>query len=290
MSKSHRTDWDLLPVLAFRRGLRGRLMTFEGGGGTSAPPPDPRLVEAQIKSMGIQDQSIQELLSQSRELIPLQKEQLQFGIDTAKTAYEQSQQDRTYALDRRNALTGLQDQIVKDAKEFNSADRTQQLVDQAGADVSASFSAARDQSARSLARMGITPGSGKSLAMSGSMDMAQAAATAGAYSKARENARAEGYALTDRAANVLAGYPSLGMSATGQGAGFGSSGITIANTGAAGVNSGFQSAAQIAASMGTNASNMYGIQQQAQTAASAQSGGMFGSILGAGATLGAAYL
>lgn len=290
MSRFHRTEWDLLPALAFRRGAFNRPATLEGGGGSSAPPPDPRLVEAQIKSMGIQDQSIQDILAQARELLPLQKEQLQFGLDTAKTAYNQSQEDRSFAVDRRNVLSGLQDKLVSDANSFNVGDRANTLADQAGADVHAAFSNARDQTARDMARRGVTPGSGRAMSLQASADVGQAAATAGAMSKARESARAEGYSLTDRATNALAGYPSLGMNATGQGAGIGASGVTIANTGAAGMNAGFQSAAQIAGSMGTNASSMYSVQQQAKTAADNQSGSMFGSILGAGATLGAAYL
>lgn len=287
----HRSEFHLLPARAFRRALgRNAPATLEGGGGSSAPPPDPRLVDAQIRSMGIQDQAIQDILAQSREMLPVQKEQMQFGLDTAKTAYDQSQEDRAYALDRRSALTGLQDQVIADAKGFNTAERTAELTGQAGADVNAAFSAARDQSARDMARRGITPGSGKALAMGNSMEMAQAAATAGATSKAREAARTEGYALTDRATNVLAGYPAMGMATTGQGAGYGTTGLTVANQGAAGANAGFQSAAQIAGSMGTNATGMYSVQQQAKTAADSQSGSMFGSILGAGATLGAAYL
>ena len=61
-----------------------------GSKSSNAPAPDPRLVEAQIRSMGIQDDVIKRVMQQSEEIQPLQKEQLQFGLDTARTAYDQS--------------------------------------------------------------------------------------------------------------------------------------------------------------------------------------------------------
>ena len=62
---------------------------------------------------------------------------------------------------------------------------------------------------------GITPGSGRAMAMSNQLDTNQALARASAANKVREAARMEGFALTDRAVNALAGYPAMGMSATG---------------------------------------------------------------------------
>lgn len=59
-----------------------------GSKSSNVPAPDPRLVEAQIKSMGIQDDVIQKIMQQSDEVQPLQKEQLQFGLDSARTAYD----------------------------------------------------------------------------------------------------------------------------------------------------------------------------------------------------------
>lgn len=76
-----------------------------GSKSSNAPAPDPRLVEAQIRSMGIQDDVIKRVMQQSEEILPLQKEQLQFGLDSARTAYDQSQQDRTWILDRRGPPT-----------------------------------------------------------------------------------------------------------------------------------------------------------------------------------------
>ena len=292
MSKFHQHEFDLLPELAFRPrcGRRGP-MTLEGGGkGNSAPAPDPRLVEAQMRSMGIQDQAIQKIMANTEELAPLQKEQLQFGLDSGKAAYDQSQEDRQWMLTRRAMLSGVQDTMVKDATDFNLPERQAQMLDQANADVNSAFSNSRDQDRRSMSRMGVTPGSGKSQMLGSQMSVAQAAASAGTANKVRSAARDEGYALTDRANNALAGYPAMASGATGSGASFAANGISLANTGAAGLNSGYGSAAGVAGQMGTNATGMYGVQQQAATAQAGQSGEMWGSVLGAGATVGAAFI
>lgn len=262
------------------------------GGGSSAPAPDPALIAAQIKSMGIQDSAIQSILAQSTDMAPLQKQQLQSGLDSAKTAYDQSQEDRTWMLDRRGSLSGLQNTLVKDANSFNTQSRTDELVGQAQADVNQGFSNAQAQQIRAMSRMGVNPSSGKALAIGNQNSIAQAAALAGVSTKARTHARNEGRALTDRATNALAGYPAMGMQATGAGAGIGASGISMANTGLAGLNSGAMSAGGMAGQMGQNAAGMYGVMgnyknQQDQVAASNDP---FASLLGAGAQLGAAAI
>lgn len=237
-----------------------------GSKSSSAPAPDPRLVEAQIRSMGIQDEAIQKVLANSEAMMPLQKEQMQFALDTSKAAYDQSQQDRTWMMGRRNQLSGLQDQMVTDAKSFNEGERGEELAGEAAADVTSGFTAARGQSMRALARQGVTPGSGRAMAMDQNLQTAQALALAGGKNSARAAARTEGRALTDRATNALAGYPSMSMAATGQGAGFGSNGLGIANTGLAGMNSGLGMGSSMAGQMGGNATSMFGAQANYKTA------------------------
>lgn len=254
-----------------------------GSKSSSAPAPDPRLVESQIRSMSIQDDAIQRILQQSEEVAPLQRQQLQFGLDTARTAYDQSQQDREWMLDRRGSLTSMQDMLARDAKTFDTEAKREELAGQAGADVAQSFAAAKEQSGRAMARQGINPADGKMAALGNQMSMAQALGTAQAKTGARTQARQEGYALTDRATNALAGYPAMGMQATMSGAGLGASGTNIANQGLTGMNSGITAAGTMAGQFGSNATNMYGAQasfknQQDQIAASSNPMNM---ILGA---------
>lgn len=263
-----------------------------GKSSSSAPPPDPRLIEAQMRSMGIQDDAIKQIMQNSADMAPLQKEQLQFGLDSSRTAYDQSQQDRSYMLDRRGALSTLQDQQIKDAADFNTEDRANELAGKASADVNQAFSNATAQNGRAMARMGINPSSGRALAVGNQTAIAQAAALAGASTNARTGARMEGRALTDRATNTLSGYPSMATTATGAGAGFGANGITIANTGLAGLNSGNMSAAQVAGQEGSNAAGMYGTMGNYKNSADqvAASNSPWATLLGAGTKLGVAAI
>ena len=263
-----------------------------GSKSSSAPAPDPRLVEAQIRSMGIQDDVIQRVMQQSEEIQPLQKEQLQFGLDASRTAFDQAQADRTYALERRGQLTSMQDVMIDEARDFNAEDRGKEIAAQAGADVEQAFANQRQASGRAMARMGINPNSGRSSAMDAEMGMAQATAKAGIQESARQAARAEGRALTDRASNALAGYPAMGMSTTGSGAGFGAAGINIVNQGLAGMNSGLTAAGTMAGQMGQNATGMYGAMGSYKNGAdnAAANANPMGALLGAGATLGAASI
>jgi hypothetical protein len=262
-----------------------------GGKSSSAPPPDPRLVEAQIRSMGIQDGAIQQIMANADRLMPLQEEQMRFGIDASRNAYNQSQEDRNWMLGRRGSLSGLQDRLVQDAQSFNTDDRRDQLAGEAIGDVNQAFSAAGDAQRRGLSRMGVNPNDGKFAAMGNQMAMGQALAQSSAANKVRQAARMEGYGLTDRATNALAGYPAMGMQATGAGAGFGAAGLGVANQGLAGMNSGFGAGGQMAGQMGSNATNMWGAQasyknQQDQIAASSDP---FNTMLGAAAGVGTSW-
>jgi hypothetical protein len=225
---------------------------------SSAPAPDPRLISAQIGSMDVQNMAIRQMMQNSDDMMPLQKQQLQFGLDASRAAYDESKADRSWMLTRRAGLSDIQDQVVNDAKTYNAPERTNQMLDEANGDVDSAFSSARDQGARGLSRMGVMPGSGRSMMLSAGMDVAQATAKASAATKVRAAARAEGFAMTDRANNALAGYPAMGMSATGAGAGYGAAGLGMANQGLAGMNSGYGATGSMAGSLGQNASGMYG--------------------------------
>lgn len=269
--------FEMLPEGAFEPRAGGKMRLHGGKGGNSAPPPDPRLVEAQIRSMGIQDSAIQAMLANTLDMAPLQKEQMQVGIDAARLAQTQSQQDREWMLTRRGSLSGLQDKLVSDASTFSTEAKANELAGKAQADVSQAFSSAEGQNARAMARMGVNPSSGKALALGKQTEIAKASALAAAGTGARDRARQEGYALTDRATNALAGYPTMSMQATGAGAQYGASGAALATQGLAGLNSGFSAAGQVAGQMGQNASSMYGVQSRDYYQ---QQGDSTGSILG----------
>lgn len=293
----HKTDFDFLPIRAFSpRAGRGRFnagMTLEGGGkGGSVPKPDPKLIAAQVKNLGVQDEMIQQIIRQSNDMLPLQKEQLQFGIESAKKAYEQSQDDRDFMLSRRDKLSGMQDTIVEDAKNFDVGAKRNELADAGRADVQAGFANAESQQARQLARTGVNPNSGKALALGNQTAIAKAAALAGAANMASTKAQDLKYQLTDRASNTLAGYPAMGMQATGAGAAMGGLGMNYANAGLQGMNSGFSQASGMAGQSAQGYGNAWSQQnsaymadQQAAAAAGAANGQAIGGVTMAGAMM-----
>lgn len=278
MARWHKTEWDMLPEQAFRPRPGG--MTLEGG--TSTPAPDPRLVEAQVRNLGVQDDMIQQIIQNTNDMAPIQKEQTQFALDTARQSWEQSQADREYAIGRRDQLTGLQDTMIQDAKTFNTEAKREELAGQAAADVSQAYTSAQRTQAAEMARMGVNPADGKYGSMSNALSATTALASASAKNGARTAARQEGQMLTDRASNALAGYPAMGMQTTAATAGYGGMGQSVANTGLAGLNSGYGQAAGMAGNAGNSAANMWGQQSNAYQQSQASSGATTGTLLGVG--------
>lgn len=248
-----------------------------GSKNSSAPAPDPQLIAAQIRSMGIQDDVIQRIVKQSEDMLPLQQEQLRFGLDSARTAYDQSQEDRAWTLGKRAQLDAAQAPLLDMARNFNYDARRADMMGEATADITQAFDAAEGQGLRTLSRMGVNPNDGRTAAMVSQGNLQEALAKASAGRKVSEAARAEGIQLKSNAANMLSGYPSMGMQATGAGAGFGASGLGLANAGADGMARGFNAAGTMAGQMGQNATNMYGVQSRDYYQ---QSGESLGGILG----------
>ena len=275
--------FEMLPEGAFEPRPGGG-MRLHGNKGSDMPAPDPELVKAQIRSLGVQDNALEAIMANTADMAPLQKEQLQQGLDAAKLAQTQSQQDRDWMLTRRSGLSGLQDKLVADASDFNAEGKADELAGRAQADVTQAFSSAQAQQARSLARMGVNPSSGKSLAMGNQMALAQASAMAGISANARGQARQEGYALTDRATNALAGYPAMSAQATGAAAEYGAAGQALAAQGLSSANSGYSAAGNMAGQMGQNATSMYGAQANAYQAGKGedQTGAILGAVGGIG--------
>jgi hypothetical protein len=264
-------------------------MTLEGGGG-GTPAPDPRLIDAQIKNLGVQDAMVQQIIANTNEMAPLQKEQTQFALDASKTAWEQSQQDRDYALERRGQLTNLQNKMVSDAATFNTDAKAEELAGKASADVSQAYASARRTNAAEMARMGVNPADGKYGGAGDAMAASEALAMATGKNNARTEAREEGRRLTQVAAGVMAGYPGMGQSTTAATAQFGSAGQAIANNGLAGLNGGLAQAGQMANQGANTAGSIWGQQANAYNAAQANDGAMTGSIVGGALTAGAIVL
>jgi len=256
-------------------------MTVEGGKGGGTPAPDPRLVEAQVRQLGVQDDMVRQIIANTNEMAPIQRQQTEFALDTSRKAWEQSQQDREYALGRRDQLTGQQDRMIQDAATFNTEAKREELAGQAAADVSQAYTGAQRTQAAEMSRMGINPADGKYGAAGNALVAQTGLALTQAKNGARTAARAEGRSLTDRASNALAGYPTMGMQTTAATAGFGTSGQTIATNGLAGLNSGYGQAAGAANAAGNSAGNMWAQQSQAHQQSQANGTSTTNTVLGA---------
>lgn len=154
-----------------------------------------------------------------------------------------------------NSIAPMEDEMFADARNFDTESRREELAGLAGADVNQGFSAASEQQARGLARMGVNPNSGKFLAMGNQMAMAQATALANAQNKVRAAARLEGYSrkvdatamgkgLSGFNSGTMQGFASGALGATGVGMnGLGSASQQF-NNGASSAANGMQNASQ----------------------------------------------
>ena len=250
--------------------------------------PDPRLVEANIEALRRQGVQLDRIVGLSEAMLPLQQEQMRRGIAASTAAEERAAQQYAMALPMQERLRGLQTQMATEAQQFNMPQRTAELRGLALADVQQQVAGAFEQAGRAGGRMGLSPER-----MAGSIAdtaLRQAQMQVAAAGGARQQAQAEQRGLTDRAVNALAGYPAQVSGAIGQTAQFGQGGLGLTNTALGGMTSGFGGAAQGYGQLAGGYNQAYGTQANAYLQAQAQEGEFWGSLIGAGAQLGAAAI
>lgn len=211
----------------------------------------------------------------------------------------QAENDLAARQDRaryRGVYQPLENQLVRDARDYASPQREQYDMGRAGAEVAQQFNAQRQGALQNLEAFGVDPSSTRYAALDRQSRIAQAAATAGAENQARGQTEALGRAMRSEAINVGRGYP-------GQIAGtYG----TALQSGQLGANSQLAGTASGANTMGTgmgwqntgngalgtwgNTLNAGYQNQLAAFQANQQSssglGGLFGSLLGAAGNAG----
>lgn len=261
--------------------------------GNKTPPPDPDLTEAQTDNLNSQTAATDAMAANQAALLPYQIQQMQFGLMAAETAYGDSREDRAYSLERRGHLTGLQDTMISDAESFNSGERGEQLAGDAMADVGLQYGQAQKAQNRSMQRMGINPNSTKFAQSANQSSLGLASAQASAGKAARDGARQEGYALTDRASNALSGYPAMGMNTTSASTASGLAGINAVNSAASGIQNGYSAIGAGYGNAASTAGNIYGQQLSAwnagQQAASQEDANIWGAV-GTAAAMYGGYL
>lgn len=204
------------------------------------------------------------------------------GMETATRQAEE--------LDQRNksVFRPLEDKIVADANNFDTEAKREELAGQAITDVNTAFDSARGQSARSLARVGVAPGSGRALSMENQVTTAQALAGAGAATKARRDASAEGYARRMDAVGLGKGIvgnqvtmQQVAQNGGAQAVGAAGSGVNFAQSGAGLMGQGFGTAQNGLSAGG----NLYGMSARIDQANNDSTMGAIGQLAGLGVKL-----
>jgi hypothetical protein len=229
------------------------------------------------------------------------------ALEWYKTQYYDQADERAAAAERANAVSdaqlasmGLNDSISRDywdyqkntfrpleqgivtaANEYDTAARREEAAGTAAADVTQAFDNVQGQQSRNMARMGINPNSGKSLAANAQLGIQQATALAGAKNKARDQIELQGYARKMDAANLGRGLAS--QQATSAGVALNAGNSSVANAGiplaqaqqaTATMGQGFQTAIQ-----GNNsAGQLYGQAAQIQNASGHGNDAVYGAL------------
>ncbi|RZI78851.1 MAG: hypothetical protein EOP38_26850, partial [Rubrivivax sp.] len=99
-------------------------------------------------------------------------------------------------LDTRNktVFQPMEDKLVADAQNYDTTGRRAQAASEARSDVEQGFSSAQDGLNRTLMRMGVTPGGGRSAALMQDAALTKAKSLAGMTNSAVKGVEAQGYA------------------------------------------------------------------------------------------------
>jgi hypothetical protein len=238
-------------------------------GGKSNPPPDYSGMEAVAR------EQLNFARQQYADLAPIAQ-----GIGQAQIAAQtqQMEQAQDYYNYMQDTFRPVEQRLVAQAQEFNTDAYRQQKAAEASAAASRAFATARASNARSLAARGINPNSGAARGAGNALTLSEAAMRAGGMTSARNQAQQLGYARMIDAAGLGRGLAGASAAAYAGATGAGSAGInTMMAPG-----SQFQ---QGLAGAGQTFGNMANMQNQAFMQGQANEAGMFGALVGAGATM-----
>jgi len=155
------------------------------------------------------------------------------GIVDSQVGMSKDYQDRSNSeWDRfKTQYQPVQDRMVNDAMNIDSAANQEKAAAEAGAQVKNSFANTQDQKARQMASMGINPNSGASIDSMNTNAMAQAAGEAGAMNNARDVVKDKGIAMRSNVANFGQGVANQSMALGNQAVQTGNSAVGVNNVG-----------------------------------------------------------
>jgi hypothetical protein len=201
-----------------------------------------------------------------------------------------------YADYERTTFRPLEQGLVKDANEYDTEAKREELARRGMADVADAYENQRRQALDTLARYGVNPNSNRFAAINAQLSQSQAADTAGVANNARTNAEQLGYARKLDAASLGRGLASNASTAYGIATSAGNSAVNSGNsslstaqapgTALGGAYGSFSTQMGNAGSSYTNSGNLYGqgyrIAAQQEANANSALSGLVGMGLKAG--------
>jgi len=296
----------MLPERAFQprgTGPFARGMTLEGGGGKGGGAPDPNpgmLASAQAAKetadaqREIAKNSLDFAKQQYAEMKPLYDQIVASDTETQKATAENAKRYNDF---QRDTFQPLQQQIVDDAKAYDTEGHRERLATQASGDITQAFGVARQQQERQFAAAGIRPDSGRFAALNNDLLTQEALSKAGAQNTARVNAENLGYAKKMDAAAIGNGLAGNSVAAYGTSINAGGAATGAMQSSGAGMQQGFNTG--ISANNGAiggygTAGNIYGQEfngrMQGYQANQQANSSMMSGIGGLVGRLGAAYM
>jgi hypothetical protein len=265
-------------------------------GGKSAPAPDyAPLAQSSRESAQIMGNLGREQLGFSRqqyaELAPIIQ-----GIAKSQQQAQEEQmgQARDYYDYMRSTYRPVERGLAAEAQKFDTEAYREQLASKAAADVGKAFTQTQAAQQRAMGAMGINPNSGRFASMQGQANLGLAAQRAAAMTGTRQQAQQMGYARKLDVAGLGRGLAGASTAAYG----------SATNAGSAAANSYMAPGNQFTQGFGSGAGIVgQGLQMQnqglgqilntqgqlyGQSMAGQQE--MFGSLIGAGAKAGTAYM
>ena len=269
-----------------------------------APTPDPNIGAAQKE---LSELSRRQMDFWEKDIWPGLKEQAakqqQLSEEQVGLNMEAQRRQMAIAEDQfqryKTKFEPLQDELIAEAKAYDTAANRERIAGEAMGDVSTQFELQRQNEKMRAGQYGIDPTSGRYRGMAEASNINEAATKASAATRARTAAEQLGWAKKMDAIGLGSGIfgnqaTSTGLALNAGGAAIGAGQVPISNYGAMGssLNSatgtamgGWSSVGQLGVGKYNADVSAYNAQQQASAAGSAGLGSALGSIAGAAASL-----
>lgn len=183
----------------------------------------------------------------------------------------------------------LENQIVKDAKNYDTPQRREEMAAKGVADVETQITGQRDALRRNQMRMGVNPISGNSLALENQMSLGAASAKAAAAGAGREKVETIGFARRMDAASLGRGLASAQATAASTSTQAGNSAVNAAYAPVNAANQSTQIMGNALSNYGANMNNANRLLLSSQQQEAAQWGQAAGSFFDTAGSLAGAY-